>query len=983
MGTTGRIFIKTNFKKTLLVFCALFFALILPFQASAQNTIGIPEVINYEKLTYKAGLQNWDIKQDKNGIIYVANNEGMLSFDGNNWKLYPLPNRTIVRSLEMGSDDKIYVGGQDELGYFSPNSQGILTYHSLTELLAPGDRLFRDVWDIIETEHGIFFRTNNRIIRYLNQSMTSFLPSSEWLYMGLCDGKLYAHDNIMGLFYFDLENWVPASKTNILPQNDPITGMNGFKNSNPIITTLKNGFYTLDANGITKKGAINNPNLNNLRIYSSIKLGEELIAIGTIGDGVIILNQQGEPIQSFSKKEGMQNNNVLCLFLDVQKNLWIGLDNGVDFVAYNSPIKQINPVLQDAPCYAISVFNNELYIGTSNGLYYAPLENKEDLSFSKADFKSVQNCAGQTWNLSVINDQLLLGHNDGAFSIKNHQAFPIATNTGFWNFIPASTSIPFSKIIAGNYKGIREFDIKNQNFVEQGNSLDFNESSRFVAIDAQNRIWISHPYQGVYKMSLDKNNQSVKAYSQKNGLPSNLNNFAFKIKNEVLIATEQGIYQYNEPSDSFLPSAYYAKILGNKSIRYLKEDMNGNIWFVHDKNVGVIDFSNPEPELIELPELKNKIVSGHEFIYPFNQYNVFVGSEKGAFQINYDKYKRAASKVNVRIQQLSINLQTDSVIFGGYFETINGAQKQTESYIPSIPHAFKTLKFEFGSSIFGNQSTMEYSYRLKGFNENWSEWSPLQSKEFTNLGAGKYIFEVKARSNPMNESAVASYTFIITPPWYQSKWAIFLYLLMVAGITYGLIKRNRTKFDKQKNVYEEEQRQIKYIHDLEIQKNESELMALKNEKLASEIDFKNSELASSAMHLVKKGEIIKRIKDELNKVIPIAENPKLSSELKKIIKTLHADEEDDNDWEKFSKHFDKVHSDFLVLLKEKHPTITPHELKLSAYLRMNLSSKEIAQLLNISLRGVEIGRYRLRKKLNLVAEQSLFDYLINIKPPLA
>jgi DNA-binding CsgD family transcriptional regulator len=157
------------------------------------------------------------------------------------------------------------------------------------------------------------------------------------------------------------------------------------------------------------------------------------------------------------------------------------------------------------------------------------------------------------------------------------------------------------------------------------------------------------------------------------------------------------------------------------------------------------------------------------------------------------------------------------------------------------------------------------------------------------------------------------------------------------------------------------------------------LVSLRNEKLESEIDFKNSELASSAMHLLKKGELLTKVKGALSQLIKEIDNTHAITELKKMVKTLSEDEHMDEEWENFSNHFDKVHSDFLSELKELHPSVSANELKLSAYLRMNLSTKEIAQLMNISVRGVEISRYRLRKKLALASEVSLFDYLINIK----
>jgi ligand-binding sensor domain-containing protein len=123
----------------------IFLFLLLPFVSVGQNSIGLPDIINYSKQTYKAGLQNWDFKQDKNGVLYVANNEGLLSYDGRFWKLYPLPNKTIVRSVEIANDQKIYVGGQDELGFFAPNANGKLEYQSLTDKISRNDIIFGDV----------------------------------------------------------------------------------------------------------------------------------------------------------------------------------------------------------------------------------------------------------------------------------------------------------------------------------------------------------------------------------------------------------------------------------------------------------------------------------------------------------------------------------------------------------------------------------------------------------------------------------------------------------------------------------------------------------------------------------------------------------------------------------------------------------------------------------------------------------------------
>lgn len=230
----------------------LLLLVLLPTWVYSQNTIGLPDVINYNKQTYGGGLQNWDCTQDKNGIVYFANNEGLLSFDGRYWKIYPLPNRTIVRSVEIGNDNRIYVGGQDELGYFSPSANGRLLYHSLIELIAEKDHSFGDVWDIVAVNKEVFFRSPNKIFRYSNETIAAFSAPVEWSFMGSFNGKLYAHDYNKGLMLFRNDNFTPLD-VNILQFNDPVTAIIPQSRDTALVTTLKKGLYKLTNSGLTKQ----------------------------------------------------------------------------------------------------------------------------------------------------------------------------------------------------------------------------------------------------------------------------------------------------------------------------------------------------------------------------------------------------------------------------------------------------------------------------------------------------------------------------------------------------------------------------------------------------------------------------------------------------------------------------------------------------------------------------------------------------------
>jgi len=960
-------------------FALLFF--FLPQIATSQNTIGLPDVINYPKQTYGAGLQSWDFKQDKNGIIYIANNEGLLSFDGKYWKLYPLPNKTIVRSVEIGPDNKIYAGGQDEMGYFAPAENGQLQYTSLTGLLGEKEKSFGDVWDIASYKKDIFFRTPNRIFKLTNETISVFIAPSEWTYLGACNDVLFAHDYKSGLLRFENNVWVPLPISNNLPVNDPVTAILPIHKDSSIITTLKNGLFVLSKTGFSKVTSPAITLIEKERIYAATALNADWFALATNNGGVHIIDAKGELIQNFTKTEGLQNNNVLSIFLDKQSNLWLGLDNGIDFIAYNSAIKRITPYAQDGSGYTALIHNNYLYTGTSGGLYSVPLQQMKDLSFSKGTFSTVSNTTGQTWGLSEINGKLLLGHHEGAFIINENSAQPLLSNgAGFWNFVPLSSVFPSARTVAGNYKGLTFLNYNNNSFSIGETVPDFNESSRFVALDKYDNIWVSQPYHGLYKISIaGAGKYNVKPYTSKNGLPSTLNNHVYKIKNEVVVATEKGVFIYNPSKDSFEPSPFYLNLLGPQSIRYLKEDTEGNIWFIHEKNLGVVDMSARQPAIIHLPELNNKMLSGFEFIYPVNDNNIFIGGERGFFHINYEKYKKNIPALQAQVRAVKIVNKKDSLLFGGYFANVDDKQIQGKNQIPRISNNWKTIMFEFSSPLFGQQANLEYTYKLKGFDENWAEWFGKTEKEYTHLAPGTYTFEIKVRNNLGNESEPVGYTFKVLPPWYQTTLAYIIYLLLFGLAVYYLYKWQRKKFNQQQEKYEEEQKRLQYLYQLEINKAENELVALRNEKLQSEIDFKNSELATTAMHLVQKGELLAKIKGELNQIMKVLDNEKAVIELKKMIKVLSEDDKMDKDWEHFAQHFDKVNSDFVVSLKEKHPTITGNELKLCAYLRMNLSTKEIAQLMNISVRGVEISRYRLRKKLHIPSEKSLFDYLINIQ----
>lgn len=951
----------------------IFFIIFLAKTCFTQNTIGLPQVVNFGINDFRAGAQTWDIKQDKSGRLFFANNEGLLTYDGKYWKLFPQPNKTILRSIAIDDKNRIYAGGQDEIGFFAADKNGILQYSSLKNLIPPSFRKFTDVWDIEIINNAVYFRTADKIFEYKNETIQTFPAISVWQFMKIAAGKLFAQDKQKGLFQFINNSWQPLLKENVIEKIE-ITGIIANEDGSLTLSSLLDGLFTFNNAAISKKQTSVDDLLKKGHIYGINKINDNEFVIGTTSYGCIIMNTKGEVVQRIGMLEGIKNNNVLSIFLDKEKNLWAGLDNGISLIAFNAAIKYIKPNSNnEVSGYTSRVFNNALYVGTSDGAYVSPLStSNNDLSFSKGNFTQIQNSSGQVWRLDEVNQQLLMGHHNGAYLIQNNSAIPLFDEYGIWLFQPTSAIQPSNTIIAGSYAGITLFDFANNKFSTNTALKGLYESLRFLTIDNDKTIWASHPYRGIYKLTLSEDNNSFTSdlFTEKNGLPSTLRNYVFKIKSRIIFATEKGLYEYDAITKRFIASPLLYNVFNNVSIQYLNEDEEGNIWFCTGKKIGVAKYNNQEKNytINYFPELTGKILAGFENIYAYNKQNVFVASNNGIIHINYEKYIAIKPTLNVLLTQVNVFGKQDSLIFGGFF--IEG-----ENAVKRFSNSNNSFHFEFSAPSYATQSNLEYSYQLNGYENKWNEWTSKTEKDYTNLPSGKFSFNVKAKDNTGVESKIISYSFEIKPAWYNTIWAYLIYaLLLFVGIFY-YNEWQRNKFKKQQIKFEGEQKQLKYIHQLELEKNEKAIIELQNEKLVNEVIYKNKELADASMHLVERGDALVKVKDELQQLYKKTGG---NHDVKKAIQLVSDIEKNNSNWEQFSTHFDEVNNGFLNKLKLKFPNLTNTDLKVCAYLQLKLSTKEIAQLMNISVRGVEISRYRLRKKLQLTTEHSLNDFLNEI-----
>ena len=321
-----------------------------------------------------------------------------------------------------------------------------------------------------------------------------------------------------------------------------------------------------------------------------------------------------------------------------------------------------------------------------------------------------------------------------------------------------------------------------------------------------------------------------------------------------------------------------------------------------------------------------------------------------------------------------------SFTFPGDTLIIGNIPRSNTSY--EIPYRSNNVKFTFSSPTYENLANVEFSYKLEGFDEKWSNWTTVSMKEYTNLREDDYIMKVRVRNSYGVISEPAEVAFTVLPPFYRHFLAYVFYLIAIASIVYLIRQRIRMKIRKNKYYETIEQRRLYLEKEAKIRQEqfelEKEIERLKNDKLKIKILAKDKELVNNSLQVVKKNKILNGIIHKMKDIDVENMEDSVKFQLGKLNKSIVKEVNADKSWKDLEKHIKNVHFDFLKRLKEKYPTISPRELDLSTYLLMNMSTKEIAEIMNISGGGVELARYRLRKKLGLNKKENLIGFLMSV-----
>ena len=837
-----------------------------------------PLIKNYRRDTYHAGTQTWAIAQVPGGGMYFANNDGVLSFNGEQWRLTPLNNRTSARSLYYDrSEGLLYVGGTNELGTIEITPSGPV-YTSLLDSL------------------GI----------YLNEI---------WAIGRNSGGSLWFEDN--------------STRYTFGPDSLQREGISRYQTQGQVFCTAEN---------------------------------DEYVAEGTISDGIRLRRKSDGSTIHLTTENGLQNNSVLCLYFDRTGGLWAGLDQGIDYVMLDFPVYNLFGDNDNfGGGYAICRCGDWIYLGTNLGLFRTR-ESAMGLGLRDSDIERVRGVDGQVWSLECVGDEVIACCDKGVYVCKGARVTTFIPTDGAWK-VEQLLGHP-EKLLGSSYTRFFILEKKFGRWTFGCWLSGFPEAGKAFEQDSDGRIWFSHHVKGLYRLTLSDDQRSVvqvEKLGNAQGFPTDRTNYPAEYHGGTIFTTEGGFFGFDNTTGRAYPeNDLNYRFAGTPNSLSVFETPLGTVRYYSSGAMQAVEYhsgSGSVMDSLSLRSLINHRPLGFECITSLDERNLLLNSDDGFMVLNLDRLIRCSSNTadTVFISSVCAAENGETLYYGS-------APVRNKQGI-RIPHKRNSLEFSFISPVYDSYSQTEYATMLRGYDRQFSAFTTESSRRYLRLPSGHYTFIVKAR-NPLHGNRETEDTISVTVlrPWTGSVVAWIIYLLAGGLLIIGGVRIFNAKAERK-------------AHRLA----EAEAEKMRQAQVRKNLHEKADDLAASTMNLQRKNELLQRIAGEIDKAV---EGEKRGEAAEVRLKRLRALSElvrenivHDNDWQKFQVNFDLVYDDFLKRLGEKYPSLSLSDKRICAYIRMDLGSKDIAPLLGMTVRSVEMTRYRIRQKLGLTREDNLTEYL--------
>ena len=688
-----------------------------------------------------------------------------------------------------------------------------------------------------------------------------------------------------------------------------------YRHPQGIVLVTRNSGLVLFSSG--KLSFLNNAvsqHLKTAKVFSFTPVGDQYLAFGTILKGLYITDINGRIIHQINRNKGLPNNTILSLHYSPVGKLWMGMDYGVAAIDLHQRFTTFYDFRGDFGSGSAALICDGIFFLGTNQGLYQSAWDDLNNDSEYNRFQLVPGSEGQVWCLEEIDNSVLLGHDKGLFILNGNSIQNISDEPGVWTIVPYK-----DYLLTGNYNGISIFRKAGNTWIFLKKMALILGSCNQLIVEKDNILWVNIPNFGVIRAVLDNDLYPSERLILKDKEFEGADPFLKKSDSGILLATDRFQYVFSKAERKF----------------------------VNKVNAG----NQPEIEgLIKGPHRSTVIHQDYAFFPVYNGFAL--------------KYLKSGNEPAGHVNTLCVRKIEAS-----------GRNHDRTNFYPgaSIPFRQNSLKVE---CIVPNLDNVLYQYRLDESGK-WSPWDSNNTFELFNLKRGKHTLFVRASvNNGMLQTL--EIPFRIEAPWFLSWLAYLIYFVTAVLLIYGLLTLQKLSLKKHRKQHLiKEQRSLREQaekHRQEVMTLEQEMLQAEYNKLKQQLKAKTVELACKAKVDDEKNRMLISLKEKFERV---QKEPALAQMTFKEINRI-LDSFLNKEVNTFEIQIDELHQEFYKKLKDSYPGLSNHDLRLCAYLKIGLNSREIADILNILPSSAFISRSRLRKKLNIGADEDLYGFLNSI-----
>ena len=819
----------------------------IPILSMAQiNKDGLPFIKTFTPKEYNAAGQNWAIVKDNKGMMYFANNYGLLQYNGTKWNLFVNEHSPNIRSLKADDKGNVYYGSSADFGMIRPGNVDSLKLYSLTKLLKTEDKDFNNIWGIHIVNNAVYFQSFEKIFKFnlpldtLNtENIKVFTPEKSFHWSFGVNNRFYVREPGKGLLWDNNGNLelIPGSE---IFADKKIYVMLPYSDEKILIITRETGMFIYDPNetenNITAFDCPANKLIINSYLYGGVAIDNGNYAISTLANGIIIIDKNGNIVAQLNKETGLPNAQILSVFYDpIGKILWFASGNELNYANIGSPFRKwgnlngLNGVVSD-----ILRFKDTLYVSTNTGVYFL-----NDSIGKTSKFQAVSGINFESWDLQIVTsgnvEKLIVGTASGIYQIEGNRS-KLLDNSGYVLSVSQSINNP-DIIYIGYVNGFGYARYTENKWKHIGKNLSFNNSIRAFYETDDSGLYLSTEASGIMKLKSMADTNFINIDSAR-GLPSEGAGFKlYHFKDDLIVAEAKGLFKIDEEKNIAKPYSKFGDEFtgGRYGVFNIVKD-NDVYWFgiysnsrLGKKEQGILKLMKNSSGTYDRDDTFSKIIPQKVplAIFPEDSF-VWIANEEGLFKFNKTVNKNYKQTFNATISK--VITKNDSILFAGYYKDVR--YTQSPERIPVLQFKNNEITFEYSSGFYELEEKTEYSYRLIGYNAKWSKWTTETKFPYTNLYEGNYVFEVKAKNIYGTESNTASFKFEILSPWYRTIWAYIAYVVAAAAFVWLMVVINtrRLKRDKEhlEKVVDERTKEIR-MKNVELQQQKEEIQAQRDE----------------------------------------------------------------------------------------------------------------------------------------------------------